>query len=59
MFDAVMKKKKNYALANPELAKDMLELRRSSAASPQDRGNRRLKTRLSRKTAAIKDSIGD
>lgn len=54
-----MKKKKNYALANPELAKDMLELRRSSAASPQDRGNRRLKTRLSRKTAAIKDSIGD
>lgn len=43
--------------ANPEAVAADLERRRSSAASPQERGLRRKRTRRDARTAAIREEL--
>lgn len=43
--DIMCRRDKSYKIENPELAKAMRNLRRSSAASPHDNRPRRLRTR--------------
>lgn len=43
-------------VGNPDLVRADQERRRSSAALPQDRGRRRMKSRADAKRAAIRDA---